>query len=90
MAVSAGLSVKNPGLGFSIWATEPATKIFLPLPAYLISSLTLSRARSSVGSSRGSTTGTILPEALRRIPGLAGAEAVVEVAGADEDAGQNS
>src|ERR1035438_10423346 len=45
-------------LGVGIFGTDPATKIFLPLPAYLISSLWLSSFRSSVGSRRGSTTRT--------------------------------
>src|SRR6266852_4388599 len=61
--------------------TDPATKMFLPLPAYLISSLWLSRFRSSVGSSRGSTTGTILPEAVRRIAGLAAADVSLVASG---------
>src|SRR5271166_4117304 len=65
--------------------TDPTTKIFLPLPAYLIASLWLSRAKSSVGSSRGSTTGTIFPEAVRRMPGLAAAAVVCTVAGAAAD-----
>src|SRR5208282_1485575 len=82
----------TPGpLGVGITAIDPATKIFLPLPAYLISSLWLSRFRSSVGSSRGSTTGTIFPEAVRRVAGLAGVAAVCVPAGAtDVDEGQNS
>src|SRR5450631_118561 len=71
--------------------TDPATKIFLPLPAYLISSLWLSRFRSSVGSSRGSTTGTIFPEAVRLVPGLAAVEVVCAAAGTGvDDEGQNS
>ena len=69
------MSVAPGALGVSIFGTDPATKIFLPLPAYLISSLWLSSFRSSVGSSRGSTTGTTLPEAVRRVAGLAGAVA---------------
>src|SRR5208337_818977 len=78
-------------LGFSITATDPATKMFLPLPAYLISSLWLSSFRSSVGSSRGSTAGAIFPEAVRRVAGLAGVAAVCVPAGAtDVDEGQNS
>src|SRR5208337_2057437 len=62
-------------LSGSICATDPATKMLLPLPAYLVSSLLLSSFKSSVGSSRGSTTGTTLPEEVRRTPGFAGAEA---------------
>src|SRR5208282_1191027 len=86
------LSVTPGALGLSILGTDPATKIFLPLPAYLISSLWLSRFRSSVGSSRGSTTRTTFPEAVRRVRGLAGvAPAGAVVAGApDGDEGQNS
>src|ERR1035438_140939 len=89
IAASADSAVPFP-LGLSITATDPATKMFLPLPAYLMFSLLLSWVRSSVGSRRGSTTGTILPDELRRTPGLAGAEAVGAIAGAVEDAGQNS
>ena len=71
--------------------TDPATKMFLPLPAYLISSLRLSRFRSSVGSSRGSTTGTNLPEDVRLVPGLAAVAVVDAVVGAaDDDEGQYS
>src|ERR1700693_2236145 len=75
-------------LGFSI-GTDPATKMFLPLPAYLISSLWLSRLRSSVGSSRGSTTGTNFPEAVRLVPGLTAVAVACAVAGG-ADEGQNS
>src|SRR6266852_4607284 len=71
--------------------TDPATKMFLPLPAYLISSLWLSRFRSSVGSSRGSATGTIFPEDVRRTPGRDVVEAICVAAGAVAvDEGQNS
>src|ERR1035441_9977972 len=78
-------------LGFSIFGTDPATKIFLPLPAYLISSLWLSSFRSSVGPSRGSTTRTTFPDVVRRVRGLAGGAPVGAVAGAAAgDAGQNS
>src|ERR1019366_3109636 len=78
---AASVSVVPFFLGVSI-ATDPATKMFLPLPAYLISSLWLSRFRSSVGSSRGSTTGTTFPEAVRRTPGRAAVEVVCTAAGA--------
>ena len=72
-------------------ATEPATKMFLPLPAYLISSLWLSSFRSSVGSSRGSAMGTTFPEAVRRVAGLAGVAVVCAAVGVVEvDEGQNS
>src|SRR5580692_4026536 len=84
------LSVAPELLGFSILATEPATKIFLPLPAYLISSLWLSTAKSSVGSNRGSITGTTFPEAVRRTAGLAAVEVAFAAAGAAGDEGQNS
>src|ERR1700694_6289341 len=76
-------------LGFSI-GTDPTTKMFLPLPAYLISSLWLSSFRSSVGSKRGSATGTIFPEDVRRTPGRVAVEAVCVAAGAVAvDEGQN-
>src|SRR5208282_1452258 len=87
---ASSLSVVPFFLGASITATEPATKMFLPLPAYLISSLSLSSFRSSVGSSRGSRTGTILPDALRRVAGLAGVAAVCAVVTVEVDEGQNS
>src|SRR5260370_9173012 len=64
----ASLSVVPFPLSFSM-GTDPTTKMFLPLPAYLISSLWLRSFRSSVGSSRGSATGTIFPEEVRRTPG---------------------
>ncbi len=70
---------------------DPATKMLRPLPAYLISSLWLSNFRSSVGSRRGSTTGTVLPEAVRRVPGLAeDVEVCVNDGVALVDEGQNS
>ena len=71
--------------------TDPTTKMFLPLPAYLISSLWLSSFRSSVGSKRGSATGITFPEEVRRTPGRAAVEAVCVAAGAVAvDEGQNS
>src|SRR5258708_15411475 len=77
-------------LGFSI-CTDPATKMFLPFPAYLISSLWLRRFKSSVGSSRGSTTGTNFPEDVRLVPGLADVTLVCPVVGAVvDDEGQYS
>ena len=89
MVVAACLSVVPFALSFSI-ATDPATKMFLPLPAYLISSLWRSRFRSSVGSSRGSTAGTF-PEAVRRTPGRVAVEVGCAATGtAAGDEGQNS
>src|SRR6202790_4703313 len=86
----ASLSVVPFPLSFSI-GTDPTTKMFLPLPAYLISSLWLSSFRSSVGSRRGSPTGTIFPEAERRMPGFAAVAVVCPVVGAAvDDQGQNS
>jgi len=86
-----GVSVVPFLLGVSITATEPGTKIFLPLPAYLISSLWLSSFKSSVGSSRGSVAGTTFPEAVRRVPVRAGVDVCAVVgAGAFVDEGQNS
>ncbi len=91
MATSPGTSLVPFPLGFGITAIDPTTKMFLPFPAYLISSLWLSSFRSSVGSSRGSTTGTILPEAVRLVPGLAAAEVGCAVTGAAAgDEGQNA
>src|ERR1700722_6167719 len=84
------VSVTPVPLGFSILATDPATKIFRPLPSYLISSLWLSKFRSSVGSRRGSTTGTIFPEGERRIAGLPVDATSAVVATCFDEEGQNS
>src|SRR5271167_2724168 len=88
--IPASTTVPPGRLGFSMLATDPATKIFLPLPAYLISSLWLSNFRSRVGSRRGSTTGTIFPEAVRRVAGLDAVATAAGVVDTDVDAGQNS
>src|ERR1700676_147391 len=86
----ASLSVVPFPLSFSM-GTDPTTKMFLPLPAYLISSLWLRSFRSSVGSNRGSTTGTIFPGEERRTPGRAAVEGACVAAGAVAvDEGQNS
>src|SRR5271154_59875 len=78
-------------LGVGITATEPATKIFLPFPAYLIPSLWLRSFKSSVGSKRGSTTGAIFPEGRRCMAGLPGVAVAAAVIGlAVDDDGQNS
>ena len=77
--------------GLSITATDPATKMFRPLPAYLIYSLWLRRLKSSVGSRRGSMTGTIFPEAVRCMAGFDGDAAVCAAVGdGDDEAGHNS
>src|SRR5271156_39606 len=90
-SLALSLSVAPVPLGFSITATDPTTKIFLPLPAYLIPSLWLSRLRSSVGSNRSSATGTIFPEAVRLVRGFAAAEVGCAATGAASgDDGQNS
>src|SRR3979411_289231 len=68
--------------------SDPAIKMFLAVPAYLICSVWRNKSRSRVGSSRGSETFTNFPEAVRRSAGLA---ALVDVdwspaaAGAAED-----
>src|SRR5262252_5612758 len=55
-----------PGLmGLGITGSDPATKMFRPVPAYLICSLWRNRSRSSVGSSRGSKCLTDFPADLR-------------------------
>jgi hypothetical protein len=43
--------------------------MFLPFPAYLISSLSRSKSKLSVGSSRGSVTATIFPDEVLRVAG---------------------
>src|SRR5882672_7088831 len=50
---------------------DPAIKMFLAVPAYLICSVWRNKSRSRVGSSRGSATFTNFPEAVRRSAGLA-------------------
>jgi len=70
--------------------SDPATKMFLALPAYLICSFWRSKSRSSVGSRRGSVAFTNLPDAVRRIAGFGPfAEAtcwpVAGAGGADDD-----
>jgi hypothetical protein len=86
----ASASVAPERFGVSIFATDPATKIFLPLPAYLICSLWFSNARSSVGSNRGSNMCSTFPDAVRRPPARGGAETAGVAAGAASgDEGQN-
>src|ERR1700692_4942703 len=83
-------SVAPDCLGTSIFATDPATKIFLPLPAYLIRSLWFSSAMSSVGSRRGSNVCSTLPDAARRPVPRGVVEAVSAAAGVlSGDEGQN-
>src|SRR5882762_3547554 len=50
--------------------SDPAIKMFLAVPAYLICSVWRNKSRSRVGSRRGSETFTNFPDAVRRSAGL--------------------
>ena len=77
-------------LGFSI-GTDPSDKN-VPSVARVLDFLALAeQLQVERRIQAGLTTGTIFPEAVRRMPGLAGAEAVCAVGGAvADDEGQNS